>query len=187
MGRQSNVAIVEARREKVGQLLLMGLTQREIERALDQQRILNPKTRRPWSLGTINADIQAMETAWREQALQSRSDQKAKVAAELKLLKRKAWVSGDYDLVRKLLKDERDMFGLDEPIAVDMRTSGSVDVNHNIAQPEDAVSDMDEDELDNLIANLMTRVEISPPGADVIEGQFERREANETSVVQTGG
>lgn len=187
MGRQPYAALVEARRHKVGQLLLRGLTQREIERALATQKIHNPQTRKPWSLGTVNADIKILEQEWREQALKDRAEMKADVAAELEYLKRTAWANGDHELVRKLLKDKRDMFGLDEPITVDMRASGSVDVNHTMGQQEDGLADLEEDELDNLIANLMTRIEVEAPASDdVIEGQFEPvRKNNETSIVET--
>lgn len=181
MGSQTYTAIVEARRQKVSQLFLRGLTQREIERALANQRIHNPKTRKPWSLGTINADIQAMEEEWRERSIQSLAERKAKVAAELEYLKRTAWADKDYELVRKLLKDERDMFGLDEAIAVNLNTSGSVSVNHTLNQTaEDDLDNLDEDELDNLIANLLTQVEVAPSSGTVIEGSYEPvREINE--------
>lgn len=189
MGKQPYAAIVAARRQKVAQLLLRGLTQREIERALATQKVFNPQTRKPWALGTINADIQLMEAEWREQAMADRADRKARVAAELEYLKRNAWTAGDLELVRKLLKDERDMFGLDEPIEVNMRASGSVDVSHSINQTVDPLDDMDEAELDNFIANMLTSVEISPPGQqDVIEGQYEPvRETHEKSILEIEG
>lgn len=185
MGRQPNAAIVAARRQKVAQLLLRGLTQREIERALATQKIHNPQTRKPWSLGTINADIQLMEDEWRQQAGQSLVDRKSRVAAELEYLRRSAWAAGDLELVRKLLKDERDMFGLDEPIEVSLRASGSVDVNHSISQPEGdpLVDDMSEEELDYFIANMLTKVEIAPPDQYVIEGEVVR-EAHEESILE---
>lgn len=161
-------------------MLLRGLTQREIERALATQKIHNPDTRKPWSLGTINADVQAMEAEWREQSLKSLAERKARVAAELEYLKRSAWADKDYELVRKLLKDERDMFGLDEAIEVNLNTSGSVEVNHSLRQPhENDLDDMDEDELDNLIANLLTHVSVDPPGGgNVIEGRYEVSEGD---------
>lgn len=185
MGRQPKTAIVAARRQKVAQLLLRGLTQREIERALAAQKIFNPDTRKPWSLGTINSDVQLMEEEWREQAIRSLADRKARVAAELEYLRRTAWAEGDLELVRKLLKDERDMFGLDEPIEVSLRASGSVDVNHSVAQPagDPIVDDMSEEELDYFIANMLTKVEIAPPDQNVIEGELVR-EAHEESVLE---
>lgn len=185
MGRQPNAAIVAARRQKVAHLLLRGLKQREIERALATQKIYNPQTRKPWSLGTINADIQLMEEEWRQQAVQDLADRKSRVAAELEYLRRSAWADGDLELVRKLLKDERDMFGLDEPIEVSLRASGSVDVNHSINQPEGdpIVDDMSEEELDYFIANMLTKVEIAPPDQYVIEGEVVR-EAHEESILE---
>lgn len=188
MGRQPNAAIVAARRQKVAQLLLRGLRQREIERALATQKIVNPQTRKPWALGTINADIQLMEAEWREQAMADRADRKARVAAELEYLRRTAWTAGDLELVRKLLKDERDMFGLDEPIEVNMRASGSVGVSHSINQADDPLDDMDEEELDNFIANMMANVDVPRQGHNVIEGQYEPvRETNEKSILEIKG
>lgn len=139
------------------QLALRGLTQREIVRALERQRIVNPKTGEPYSLGTVNADLQALEAEWEEAALEVRSKKKARTAAELQELKRAAYADRDYKLVAEIIKQERALFSLDEPIQVQVGGTVEHEHTHKIGQ-ETAVTEMEEDDLDQLISNLLVVV-----------------------------
>lgn len=170
MARVNRSALVASRRRKVEQLYLRGLSQREIVTTLEQQRVINPTTLKPWSLGTINSDLQALEDEWNEAALETRQRKKAQVAAEIKQLKRVAWSQRDYKLVGDLLRQERQLFNLDEPIQVNMNVSGQVDHEHRhtLDMGITAVDDMDEAELDQLISNLLVLVDGQPM---MIEGE----------------
>lgn len=172
MARPTRAAIVASRRLKVQQLLLRGLTQREIVRALERQNIVNPKTGAPYSLGTINADLQALEEEWEEAALEARSKKKAKTAAELRELKRAAYADRDYKLVGEIIKQERQLFSLDDPIEVNVKGQVDHEHTHRVGQ-ETAVTEMDEDDLDQLIANLLVVVnaQAEVPVQHLIEGE----------------
>ena len=54
---------IEQRQRLVSTMLLRhpGLTQREICDKLAEQGFVNPDTYKPYSLGTINSDVQALE------------------------------------------------------------------------------------------------------------------------------
>lgn len=157
MGKPNKAAIVASRRLKVQQLALRGLTQREIVRALKRQQIVNPKTGEPYSLGTINADLQALETEWEEAALEVRSKKKARIAVELRELKRSAYGDRDYKLVAEIIKQERQLFSLDDPIELNVQSRVEHEHTHTVRQ-ETAVADMNEGDLDQLIANLLVVV-----------------------------
>lgn len=170
MARLSPQALKAARQHKVQQLVLRGMTQREIVTALEKQRIINPQTGKPWSLGTINADLQELEAQWEKSALEERSRKKAKVNQELQELKRAAWGEKNYSLVAELLKQERQLFNLDEPITVNHQLGGSVDVNHQLAAGPN-VTDMEPDEVDVLIQNLLLAAGVTNQPA-IVEGEF---------------
>lgn len=158
---------IEARRLRVEQLLHRGLTVREIIKALSLQRIVNPRSGKPWSLGTIQNDIEVLQERWVEESLELRHKRKARIAAELKELKRKAWAGNDLDLVRKIIQDERAMFGLDDPI--ELNVTGQNMGQQQLPEEYQAIMELDEGELDMLISNLLTAVE-----TDIVEGSFEQ-------------
>lgn len=172
MARPNRSAIVASRRLKVEQYALRGLTQREILTALTQQRVLNPATGQPWSLGTVNADLQSLEDEWGEAALEVRSTRKARVAAELKQLRRLAYAERDYKLVGELLKQERALFSLDDPIELNLKGQVAHEHTHKLGH-ETAVDEMDEGDLDQLISNLLVVVNAQAdlPEQNLIEGE----------------
>lgn len=122
-GNGSQQAIIDHRRRQVAYLRLRGATQREIESGLAAQGIINPDTRQPWSLGTINSDIKAMEREWKEAAQKDISEHKARMLAELEETKRAAWAGKDLSIVLRALKQEAELFGLDEPYKVEHQGS----------------------------------------------------------------
>ncbi|MBA3701461.1 MAG: hypothetical protein M3Q62_14615 [Actinomycetota bacterium] len=83
---------VIARRRKVAMFLLHGLNQEEIVESLPKGRdpIVNPKTGKPYSIGTINGDIQALLAEWKEHAAQDIETLKGKHPAEVREAKRAA-------------------------------------------------------------------------------------------------
>lgn len=105
----------DERRENVARLRLQGKTHREIIAALGD----NPKTKRPWSLGVINKDLQAIHAAWKASAVADIAEHKARVLAELSEVKRAAWEAKDLANLLRALQQETRLLGLDEPIAQD--------------------------------------------------------------------
>lgn len=106
------------RRTQVAALRLRGNTQREIA---DKLRI---------SLGTVNADIKAIECEWRQQATADTQAYKGRVLAELAEVKRAAWAATDFRVVLQALKAECDLLGLDAPLKIE----GAVEVTHTDAR-----------------------------------------------------
>jgi hypothetical protein len=171
----SSKSLKAARQQKVAQLDLRGLTQREIVKALEKQRIINPNTGKSWSLATVNSDLKELEARYREEALKDRTSKKAHLNAELQELKRAAWSTKDLRLVADLLRQERQLFGLDAPANVNVngRLDGEVNINHQIAAQAIAadMADMEEDDIDLLIQNLMIAAGVDAPV--IIEGSYE--------------
>ena len=106
----SNDAIILKRQELVAALLLRGRTQREIQQALAQQMV-NPETNEPYSLGTINGDVQRLERGWNKAAAKDVSKRKARQLAEIDEVKRQAWMDKDPTLVLRAIDLEANIAG----------------------------------------------------------------------------
>ncbi|MCA9874548.1 MAG: hypothetical protein KC441_12855 [Anaerolineales bacterium] len=177
MRKVSSKALKAARQQKIEQLSLRGLSQREIVKALEKQRIINVNTGKPWSLATINSDLQELEDQWRGAAIKDRLAKKARVNAEIQELKRAAWAERNHTLVAQLLVQERQLFGLDEPIELNLNGHVDGEINHTLSALQAEVMDMEEDELDLLIQNLMISAGVNAPV--VIEGVYEHEEVSD--------
>lgn len=112
-------AVISHRRRLVAQLRLREFAQDEIVAALEQQGIVNPKTGKPWSKGIINADCQALEAAWHEQAVKTTAEMKIEMFARLREVARAAWGKNDLRSVLQALKQQAELLGLDAPLKVD--------------------------------------------------------------------
>ena len=108
---------IAARRRIIQSLLLRNAhaTQRDIERYLGEQNFVNPDTGRPYSLGTINSDIQAIEEEWQAAALQDIQERKARRNAELEELKKDAWSAKDRSTVLAIIREQNKMDGAYAP------------------------------------------------------------------------
>lgn len=150
MGK-SNRALIELRRLRVSSLLLRKLTQREIVEILPRYKIVNPDTGKPYSLGTINHDIQQLRAEWQAQAAENIEAHKGRVLAEIQEVKREAWGQKDLRVVLAALGQERALLSLDGEIsiqvAVDAKVEGEMGVDFG---------EFDEAELDQFITNMMT-------------------------------
>ena len=111
----SHQALIDTRRLRVSQLLLRGATQREIETALFDNGMMNPKTGKPFSLGTVNSDIQHLHKQWREEAAADTAEHKALQMAENKELRRKAWKDAELPIVLRSLQFEAALVGSEAP------------------------------------------------------------------------
>lgn len=76
---------------------------------------MNPKTKRPWGLATIQADLDHLTEQARTAALRDISEHKAEVLDDYQELLRLAWVEKRYEDARRVLKDMRELLGTDAP------------------------------------------------------------------------
>jgi len=88
--------MTERRRKLVADLLVRGVVdQREIQRMLSlpagQGGIANPDTGKPYSLGTINGDVQWVKAQWLEEAQHSSVEYLARELAEVDAVAEQAW------------------------------------------------------------------------------------------------
>lgn len=139
-----NHEIIKHRRRLVASLRLRQYTQPEIQNALTKSTTpgsRNPKDNQPWSLGTINADCQALERQWQAEALEDTTRLKAKVLAELREARRKAWQDGDLKWVLQSLKQECDLLGLNAPTKIDIEQRIRQMAEENGFDPDEAVKE----------------------------------------------
>jgi len=99
----------------VAALILRGLTQRDIVIALENQQRINPETNEPWSLGTINSDVQALNKQWKEEASKDIDEYKASQLAEIREARKEAWKQKDVGKVYKGLEVEMNLTGTTAP------------------------------------------------------------------------
>lgn len=170
MAKRSRSAIIAARRQKVAQLALRGLTQREIVEVLEKERIVNPDTGKPFSLGTINDDLQQLEAEWELDAVAAIGKRKARVTAELLHLRRWAWSQRDGELVLDTIKEEIDLYQLSGPVqaSVTLNLPGANGQQQQITAYDEDIAQMDEMELDQFLLNMMARAQLP----DVVEGDY---------------
>ena len=128
----SQRAIREQRREAVAALRLRRRTQREIVDALRQQGLVNPDSGEPWSLGTVNGDVQWLERSWRAAAAADIERLKGAQLAEIWEARRLAWELGDVNQVRQLIKLEMELLGTESPKRTEVsgRDGGAVVHEH---------------------------------------------------------
>ena len=111
----SNQAIIDERRRHVASMRLRGMTQREIEGNLPRLKIVNPKGGKPYSLGTVNADIKAIREDWRKRAAADMAEHVARLVAELSEVKRAAWAEKDFGNILRAIEKEAKLLGADSP------------------------------------------------------------------------
>lgn len=115
MSTKANKDAIDKRRQLVSQLRLRGLTVREIVAGLTEARYMNPRTAAPWSVGTVQSDLDALTQQWRTDAAQDTSELKGKTYGRLEEIIREAFKDKDLGRALDAIKQERDLFGLDAP------------------------------------------------------------------------
>lgn len=105
--RRQLVAGIMVRRPRV--------TQREIRRLLAEKGHVNPETGEPWSLGTINSDVEAIREEARERMEEDADTWRARELQMLRELQADAWDAGEYRTVVAISKRRAKLLGLDEP------------------------------------------------------------------------
>ena len=104
----------DLRRLRVASLYLRGLSAQEIVLALPKNAIVDPLTRMPYGLDVIHSDLGYLEREWEQESRLQPRERRARVLAELHEAKRAAWAKGDLGTVVRCLKQEADLFDLDE-------------------------------------------------------------------------
>ncbi len=130
--KQPNVT--STRRARVAQLVLRGLTAREIVAALasGDNRIINGRTGEPWSLGTIGSDLIALKAEWNRRAAEAYDEHRARQLAEIAEVKRAAWAKGRYDTILKALEREAKLLGLDAHERLEVSGPGGGDIRFHV-------------------------------------------------------
>lgn len=119
----SRTLIVAERRAEVARLRLRGRTVREIVGGLAQRGLVNPADGEPWSLGTVAADIKALERQWREEAVEELATHKARQLARLEEHYREAWQAADLREVRENVKLAMALLGTEAPKKQEVRAT----------------------------------------------------------------
>ncbi len=148
---KNNQALIDLRRMRVASLVLRQVTQREIVELLPRYKIINPDSGQPYSLGTINNDIQHLRAEWQAQARDHAESHRARVLAEIQEVKREAWGQKDLRVILAALGAEIDLLGLKD-VTVRLKT-----------EPPAPVLDfreMEEELLDQFIVNAVTLLEV---------------------------
>jgi len=104
----------DLRRLRVASLYLRGLSAQEIALALPKNAIVDPQTRLPYGLEVIHSDLGYLEQEWEQESRAQPRERRARVLAELHEAKRAAWAKGDLSTVVRCLKQEAELFDLDE-------------------------------------------------------------------------
>ena len=107
---------INRRRSIVSQLLGRNpnLSQREICDLL-AEKYVNSDTSKPWSLGTVNSDVQALRARWREEAEANSEEVFARQLAEIREHRRAAWADKNLGEVRQSLSLEVRLTGTEAP------------------------------------------------------------------------
>jgi len=106
---------MEQRRSMVARLLLRGLTQREIQGALAGKDGIRNAEGRPWSIGTVNRDVQAVKLAWQREYAADYHEHVARMLMEYREVRRQGWRDKDLGIVLKCCVLECKLLGLDRP------------------------------------------------------------------------
>lgn len=96
----------EQRRLQIAALLVRKptITQRQIERLLAANGVVNPETKEAYSLGTINSDIKAIKAEWMERRRQAADVWIAGELAKLDVLEEDGWRGNNPGLVIQTMK-----------------------------------------------------------------------------------
>ena len=108
-------AVIDNRRLLVAQLRLRGATQREIVNTLAANGMANPKTGKAYSLGTVNSDLQYLESEWKQAAAEETAEHKARQMAENSEVRRVAWKGNDLAIILRSLQFEASLVGSEAP------------------------------------------------------------------------
>ena len=85
--------IIEDRRARVASFKCQGMSIRETIQALAKDGCVNPRTKKPWTVGIIQADVVALKERWRARSAADTDEMISREAARLDQLEREAWAA----------------------------------------------------------------------------------------------
>lgn len=111
------IALTEDRRPQrkaaISSIYVKGYTIKEIIAELFKKGITN-KYGEAYSITTICKDIKELCEEWRQQSFKNINQYKCKIWAELQAIKKEGWQNKEYHLILHVIKQERELLGLDE-------------------------------------------------------------------------
>lgn len=113
---------VIARRAIISKAIVTGYKLTEIQNILVKNGVINPRTKKPYTLSMLSLDLKALTTQWAAQSYDNIAACKRRVWAEIQAVKKEAWKDKQLDVVLKAIKSERELLGLDEIV------KGGIDV-----------------------------------------------------------
>jgi hypothetical protein len=117
----ANLELIALRREAVSELRRKRMTQRQIVKALPQYipPIVGPDGK-PFSLGTINSDLKALQREWRKNAEKATADHVADQYESLEALERRCWADGDMAGVARAIALKMKLTGTEAPTKIEI-------------------------------------------------------------------
>ena len=91
------------------------ITRREVMKNLADVPLLNPATNEPFSLGTIQNDIDALKARWRERSAENADEWIAELLATIDQLQGDAWQEREYGVVVRCIQERAKLKGLYAP------------------------------------------------------------------------
>jgi membrane peptidoglycan carboxypeptidase len=122
--RWGNCTATDRRRQLVASLMVRNprISRRQITEVLARPEreggMRNPTTKKPWSLATIQKDVQFILEEWREARLASADEWIAQELATYEELQIQAWRNNDLAEVRRVSVERRKLLGLDAPTKI---------------------------------------------------------------------
>lgn len=136
--------VATARRERVASLRARGFTQREIVKALADEKFTNPETGEAWGLATICRDLKQLRKRQQKVADLETEQHMSRQIADVLELKRVAWKTGDLKSVAKAIE-------------LEMKLTGTVveKIDLNMKRKPDSAEGMTDEELEKLITESL--------------------------------
>ena len=111
----------------ISRMVARGMSLGEVHDTLskpENQEYWNPQTQEPYTYSTVARDVQEIRAEWRKEYARVFDWHVARMLAEIRELRRQAWLNEDLYLVLKCCDRECKLLGLDKPgrLIVDWRT-----------------------------------------------------------------
>lgn len=119
-GSQTTLTIAQRRAFVAKCILVYRLSHREIHELMSEAGIINELTGKPWSIGTISGDVNALRDEWRISAASDMRQVFTEQLTENRLARQEAWSRGELDLVLRFLEQEIKLTGTAAPDKVEV-------------------------------------------------------------------
>lgn len=113
-GGYNTTAALAARKRRqfiAERLLIHNMTQQEIADALAEAGLVNPRSGKAWSVGTINNDVKALRKQWESDAARDYDQYVVVQLAKIQAAQMRAWEKGDLTNYNRLLELEIKLTG----------------------------------------------------------------------------